>query len=545
MADKRATEIITLRDSERKKQSNFRNLWQEVADLMFPRENQINDKMISGRDKTREIWDTTAIFDSQDMASGLSGAMIPTGQKFFNITLQDKDLAEEDSTSRYLSVATEITHESLFASNFMLQLNETLRSLVVFGTGNLYSEWDLGTGGLNFKDYDIGDYQIRESNKGRVDTIILTIDMTVRQALQEFGADNLADEMVKLKENPETVEKVFEFIHIIQPRSDRKPGMRDNLNMPFESIFIDVQHAKVVRESGFEENPFAVARWMKSSAEKYGRGQGTEALSEVKVLQQMKRDLVECGNKWNNPPREVLSSFEGQVNVTPGALNFVEQMGSIKGLDQMALGSFPITKEMLEFQRETIHTAFFRDIFVQLAGLRGDRRTTVEIIERIREGLRRLALPVARLQSELFTPVITRSVLLLIRNGRIPYPPEEMAGQAFGLEYEGELALALKNQEAKGFQQWAEFGGAMAELFPGVLDNVDSDKAFRRQGRAFGINAEDMATEEEVEARRLQRRQQQQQMELQLAEMAAKGYGQTNTAPEEGSPAKAVMEAVG
>jgi len=125
------------------------------------------------------------------------------------------------------------------------------------------------------------------------------------------------------------------------------------------------------------------------------------------------------------------------------------------------LGNFPITVEALKEQQEIVHKAFFRDIFVQLGDLTGDRRTTVEIIERLREGLRRLALPVARLQSELFNPVITRSTMLLIRHGKIPQPPIELEGQQLGIEYEGQLALALKGQQAKGFQQWVEFAGAM------------------------------------------------------------------------------------
>jgi len=544
MADKRAQEIIALRDRERAKQDNFRSLWQETADLEFPRENQITSRRTDGEDKSR-IYDSTAIMDSQDMASGLSAAFIPSGQQFFALQTRDKKLNKQDNVRRYLAEATEITHEALFESNFMLQLNETLRSLVVFGTGNIFSEFDLESMGLNFKDYDIANYQILENSKGVVDGVIVTIPFTARQALQEFGVE-AGPEVMKALSNPKTENDIFNFIHVVRPRKDRNPQLSDFSNMPYESVFVSEKDQLTVDEGGFDEFPFAVARWMKSSAEKYGRGQGTEVLADVRVLQTMKRDFIECGNKWNNPAREVLDSFEGPVRVKPGALNYVSEMGSIKALDQNLNGNFPITKEMLEFQQEIVHKAFFRDIFVALGDMKGDRRTTVEIIERIKEGLRRLALPVARLMSELFNPVVTRSVMLLIRNGSIPEPPAELQGQAFGIEYIGELALALRNQQAKAFQQWASFVAQMEAVFPGAVDNIDSDSAIKRMGSAFGVNTDDISSDEEITAKRQARAQQQQQAQMMaMAETGGKAYKNASGKAEEGSPAQALMAGMG
>ena len=537
----KAEEIIKLRDKELGKQGNWRSLWQETADLIFPREDQIYQKTYLGEDKTRKRYDSTAVLDSQDMASGLSGAMIPTGQKFFGLTINDREVLSMQGVEEYLSLATEIAHNEMFRSNFMLQLNETLRSLCVFGTGNLFSEWDSESLTLNYKDYDIAQYQILENSRGLVDTVILSIELTARQALQEFPKMPKTTKDEASKDDA----KNLKFIHIVRPRTDRNPKLKDNKNMPFESIVVCTKTKEIVKEEGFEENPFSVARWMKSSSEKYGRGQGTEILSDVKILQVMKRDFIECGNKWNNPPLQVHQSVPNPVRVTPGAINRVMEMNQIAGINTSAMGNFPITKESLMDQQELIHKAFFRDIFVQLADLQGDRRTTVEIMERLREGLRRLALPVARLQSELFSPVITRSVFLLIRNGKIPTPPVELEGQTMVIEYEGQLALALKSQQARGFQMWAEFVGAMEAIFPGVKDNISADRAIRRQGRAFGVHIEDMASPEEVAAARQQRAlEAQQQKAAELAAMAAEGYDKTNKAPEQGSPAGEAMEAI-
>jgi hypothetical protein len=62
----------------------------------------------------------------------------------------------------------------------------------------------------------------------------------------------------------------------------------------------------------------------------------------------------------------------------------------------------------------------------------------------------------------------------------------------------------------------------------------------------MGVHHQDMATEEEVAMKQEARAKQlAAQQALQAAEAAAKGYGQTNKAPEEGSLAGKAMEAIG
>ena len=57
----------------------------------------------------------------------------------------------------------------------------------------------------------------------------------------------------------------------------------------------------------------------------------------------------------------VNSNIEGEVDMSPGARNNVNESGAIKAINPGAMGSFPITKEMLEFQQEIIHKAFFKE----------------------------------------------------------------------------------------------------------------------------------------------------------------------------------------
>ena len=86
MPDEKAKEIIREQEREEQKAANFRNLYQQVADHMLPRENQIIGVRTPGEDKSQQIIDPTAMLDLQDMASGLSAAFFPPGELAFGLT---------------------------------------------------------------------------------------------------------------------------------------------------------------------------------------------------------------------------------------------------------------------------------------------------------------------------------------------------------------------------------------------------------------------------------------------------------------------------
>ncbi len=541
----RAEELITMYNKEESRAANFRTLYQNTSDLMFPRESQIMTIRTPGEEFT--LSDPTGVMASIEMASGLFINWFPPGQRFYNIIMSDRRLNEIESVKRTLGQITEISHEKRASSNFVLQANETLRSLVVFGTGNMFSEWIPGTG-LTYKDYDIGQYLIMQNSKGLVDTMLIKYPLTARQAVQEFGEDNVGKSVTEAVNEGKKKNEKFWFIRIIRPREKRNPRLTDNQNMPFESINIDVKDKMIIKginskgtdnEGGFREFPHQVPRWSQSSSEVWGRGPGTFALPAVRGFQQIKRDLLESGGKWNDPPLEVDSNFDGEVKTFKGAINWGEP-GSIKAIDQGVRGSFPITKDVLEMERQEVKEIFLNDIFVQLRDLKGDRRTQLEIRERLIEGLQRLGLSYGKITQEWLNPLVTRDIMLLQRNGQLPDLPPEMQGAQFKIEYVGRLAMELKSQESRGYRQWVGMAMDIDPVFP-AIDNINMDGGFRRVGETLGVSIEDIATLEQVEAKRADRQAKEDaKMAMAAAQVASQAYSQTTGAPEEGSPAEAL-----
>ncbi len=542
MPDDRAIELLAVFDKTWNSlaDSNFRNIYQEVADVMFPRENRITTTRSPGEVIGREIIDTTGITSSIDMAAGLSINLFPPGDKFYNVLMSDTELNDIPAIKQALGRITEISHEKRIASNFMLQANETVRSLGTFGTGNMFSEWLPGVG-LNYKDYDIGMYTFLENEQGLVDTMMIEFEFTAKQAFQKWGKD-AGETVLKKAEEAKSMGDDFKFVWITRPRDLAKQIGDQNTAMPFESIFISRTDNVIVEESGFPEFPFQVPRWTKSSNEKWGRGVGTFAVGIVNALQVEKQALIDNGELHNNPPKEVLDTFDGEVGVSPGDLNWVAQIGSIRAIEQQALGNFAITKDILEMDQQIVRKMFFLDAFNQLEQLKGDRRNELEIRSRLAEGLRKLVMPVGRIQTEWLTGQVTRDIKLLERNNVFGELPPEMQGRNFKIEYVGRLALELQSAQSIGWLRWVQEGMQIAEIDRGVLDNIDVDGGFRRRGITLGVSVDDMASIEERTAKREQRAQEEAAAKAAIiAEGAAKAYGQTTKAPETGSLAGAVI----
>jgi len=542
MADNKAEEIIKLQEREENRNSNYRSMCQETAELQFPRDSAITTIYAPGAQKTDTVYDPSASEDSQILADGLLSAIIPAGEFFFKLNVsKDNPAGVTEEYKRYLGMATDKQHRSMFASNFMLTMGEAMRSLVVFGMGNIYSEWTIAAGGLNYTDYDIGKYNVLVNSAGRVDTMILKFPYTARQAYEKWG-DKIGKTAMKAYKDEKKRDDSLWFIHFVAPRSKRGRTLTDFMNMPWESYYIAVKDKHEIEEGGFEEFCFHVPRWSVTSGETHGRGIGTEIQPQVRVMQTMMCDFIEMGNKAPRPPREVLASFDGELDVTPDAQNVVTEIPSSKMIETGGHGAYVITKDIIEMQREVIHNAYKKKAFTPLQDLTGDRRNELEIRQRKLEGLQQIGQPVGRIQSELLEPLIIRTFRLLIRNGEIPTPPSGL--ELLEIEYLGLMANALSSGQARGFQQTAIIFSELKETMPGLMDNLNTDEGGRALARSLGTKEEHLNTPEQVDAIREQRAKdlQQQQM-LEAAQAAGKAYKDTSGAPEEGSLAGAIQNA--
>ena len=539
----KAEEIISLHNHEETKVDNFRDLCQQVADLMYPSNNDITTTKAPGTDLYQDIRDPTSLFALDKATAGYIANWIPKDRLFFGIRIMDRQVAETDVAKRWTALATQIAHDELFASNYMQQLQQSVKSLLAFGPCCSFSEFSPVLRSLNYKNWHIASYVFKENSRGVPDCVSIKFKKTARQLCEEF--ENPGEKVTEAAGDLRTESKQFEFIHIVRPRIRRNRWLIDNLNKPYESIFVNVDEKIIVEESGFDEQPYTIARW-EISTDKFGRGRGMAMLSLTKVLQQMQKDLLEMGNRFNRFPMEIVRDDleNDEVDLSPDAKNYVSKVGSIVPIGNGITGNFPVTKDILIMYQDMIkNEGFYNDIFSQFRSLQGDRRNELELELRNQEGLDQLVSSVSNVESEFFTPQLTRSVLLLLRNGRIPPPPPELRGQEFGIEYMGKLAMAAKQYQARGFVQFSQFAATFQELYPELKYVVNVPRTMPDVATAMGMKVEHLNTPEEIEELKA-RDEEKEQMAIQMAQMEAesKAYKDTQKSPEEGSPAEQMAQ---
>jgi len=542
--DKRALEVIQGWQRDDADSSNTMNLYQQVADHFFQRENSIITKRPEGEDKSLPVIDPTGALDLQDMAAGMSAVVIPNGQFFFRLSARDNRLNNIERIRSYLNYCTQIMHEEMFRSNFLLEFNEYLNSLLGFGTACLFSGWDQATQSLFYKDWDVAFYRFRTDYMGNPDQCRIRWAYTAEQAYQLFG-DMAGKKVIEAANNPKKQQEKTHFIFQVRRRRNRDATKSDNMNYPIEELVVNEAEKMIVREGGYLHFPYHITRWLVGSQEIWGRGQGTVALSADKELQRQKKSLLLCADLANNPPRQTLTGFEGTPKVYPGANNVVTEKDQITALDRNLQGNFPITKDTIQMQQDLIHRCFYVKVFAPLDNLPGDRRTTVEIIERVKAGYMRLILPSTRLYNEGLTPILVRTFHLLLRNHILPPPPPELRG--LKIEYLGRLALALQEQQSDALQRYAQFSLLMEQIVPGFTEEViNVRRAGRRMATTFGLNEGDLNTEDEANAVRQKRDQMQQAtMQMEAMQAAGKSFKDASSKPEAGSPAENMLAQIG
>lgn len=501
---KQVEEILKRLDEMKAGRSQWESHWEEVAEYVAPTYTGISTTNTKGGKRMEKVFDCTAIDANDVFASGMFGHLC-NGRWFL---LKDKN--PESQEAQWFGEVSRILLEELAMSNYGQMIHEYFKKLGSIGTACLFEEQGVpGNPSLNFREFNIKNYYILEDSKGLVDTIYRKFQYTPRQAVQEWGEENVGKSVQKAYK--EKKEDPFDFVHAIYPREDRDDTKRDKENMPFASIYIAVKDKKVIEEGGYHEKPFMVTRLGKASDEIYGRSPGMKMLPEIKLLNKMVKTTLKAAEKVVDPPLQVPDDgFISPFKTTPGGLMYY-RAGTQDRIDPLNTNAdIGLGLEMEDKRRESINRAFFVDLFLLLADKKN--MTATEVLERVEEKLLLLGPMLGILQSELFNPLVDRSLGILLRSGKLPPVPEGI--EEYEIEYLGKLAIAMRLMEVKAMRDTMGYIEPFVSLNPTVMDNFDEDKAVRGISERLGLPADWMRTQEDIDAIRQGRAQQQQMQQM-------------------------------
>ncbi len=503
--------------------------WQEVSEQGLGRRDFTGTSEPGGAKKLTKVFDNTFQLAAGMLAAGLH-SLLSIG-RWFRLKLEDDALNAVPEIREWLEAAEKQLYNAFTRpeAGFVPVMHEGYIDISAFGTGGVYIH-DGGPRGAIFIATAISGLYLGENNEGRIDTYMWLRSLPARAVQLEYGRGALvaADDAV----DRGTPEDRIKILRVVLPNTDYMAGRLGARGFPWSSIHIAVEDVKTLRTSGFEENPFAIARWDKEAGETYGRGPGIAALPNTKMVNEMSRSTIISAQKRTEPPIAIPSDgVVSQLQMQPRGVNIVKaayMQGNRPPIFEMTGGGDPgIGVEMIELQRQSIRSSFHWDLLQLIQ----EPYMTATHVERLAEIQQRVTSPIlGRLQSELLEAAVERVFGIELRNFRMPPIPEELFGHSLRVEYISPVARAQKNFEANAARRVLAAAQEYAQSDPTVLHNVDADAAIRVIADAEGTPAKLMRDPRQVAELR-QALQEQAEQQAQMDQIMALAEGAGKAAP--------------
>jgi len=503
--------------------------WQELAEVLLPRRADFTvQTTVDGERRTDNVYDSVPMEARRSLSTAIDSLIKPRNVQWFHVRPRNEDLVQDEEVARWAETAGKRMFNAIYAreARFVQRSGEVDNDLVTFGTGVMFIGEASRPGNLTFRSFHLRDTLICENSDGVVDTVMVTLHLTARQAVQRYGAENLSREITDALAADKT-DDTFEFLWVVMPRADADRTKLGPMNMPWASIVIECKAERKVRESGFEEFPFAIPRWDTASGEIYGRSPGMLALPDSETLQAMGKTLLIAGQRATDPPMWALGDgLMSAARTFPGGITYIDgavarQFGRVPIGELQTAAQIPIGREMQNDLREQIWGAFFRNV-LQLP-VNAPRMTATEIIERKEEMLRAVGPVFGQLETDYLALIVERVFGIMFRAGAFPPVPEVLLGQDIDFRFESPILRAQRQIELVGLSRSLEMLAPIIPAKPEMLDNFDWDAIARATPHAGGFTMNWLLPEEVRDQQRQARAQQQQMAEM--AEMANTAAG--------------------
>jgi len=488
--------------------------WEEVAERCLPRASGFTKKKQDGTKRSEKAIDSTPILALERFAAAVESVVTPRTQTWHG--LQNEKFADDNQVQEYFEACTRILFRLRYAphANFANQMSENYISIGAFGNGCMFVD-ELPGKGMRYACYPLQEIYFEENFQGVIDLVHRKFSLTARQAVQQFGKDNLPEPIQRAADNAPMSK--FEFIHRVSPNDNVRYVNGEPVagpdGMPWQSQYISISGKKLVRKGGYHTMPYCIGRYQKSPGETYARGPGMTALPDIKVLNEMNKETLIGAQLANRPP--ILVSDDGVLDafdLRPASINSggIDANGRPKAL-AFTTGSQPnLGLEMMDQKRKLINDVFLVTLFQILVD--NPQMTATEAMLRAQEKGQLLAPTMGRIMSEQLGPMIEREVDICGRMGLFPPAPQQLidAGMEFDIEYQSPLIRLQRADEGNGIAQTLQMATSLAQFDQSVLQLFNTGDIMREFADINGMPRSLIKDADEEAQLKAQQAQQQQ-----------------------------------
>ncbi|MDB5413769.1 MAG: phage tail protein [Rubritepida sp.] len=429
------------------------------------------------------LFDATAADAAEQLAASLLAELTPPWSRWFGLAPARAvaGTPEGQAAAFALEGAADILQSHLDRSNFAVEMHQAFLDLVITGTGiMLVEEAPPGeVSALRFTAVPIRTAILEEGITGRLDTVFREARLTTAEVLRRFPYAELPPAMEREAaaeaDTPDPAK--HRLVEAVWP---------DGSGYRYVAV-LDAPALKApvfVAQGRFADSPFIAFRWLKAPGEVYGRGPVIKALPDIRTANRvvelvLKNASIAVTGIWQAEDDGVLNP--ATVQLIPGAI--IPKAPGSSGLTPLAApGNFDVSQLVLNDLRTRIRTALLAD---RLGAPQDQRMTATEVLERSAATARLLGASYGRLQTELLTPLIARSLSILARRGEIP--PVLLDHGRVALRYESPLARVQGRADAANTLLFLD---AVSKMGEAAVSQVDAPAAARWLARTLGAPAE-------------------------------------------------------
>jgi len=465
------------------------------------------------------LLDSHATQAQRILASGMLSGMTSPSRPWFRLNLSDITLNNLPGVREWLDELQNRMNQVLNKSNIYSSLYNCYEEIGQFGTMCMSVVEDFEDV-IRTQNFTCGEYYLAKDSKGHINSFARIENWTVGELVGEFGIENVSP-TVKGYFESDKVDEWVKVRHLIEPNDSRIKEKQDFQNMPFRSLYWEEGRDEFLAKRGFKRFPILAARWETVTTDMiYGYSSGWHALGNIKQLQKTVEDKMLAQQKLHSPPMQKDATVEGFINLLPNGIS--TSTGNIPNVGLRPayqinpnLESF---LEMINSLHEAIDRDFFVNLFLMLMNIDKTNMTATEIAERQQERIMMMGPILHRLQEELLDPLVELVFGIMLDNGLVPEPPEEIGGMELKVQYISILAQAQRAIGVTQIERVVGFAANVVPVDPSIIDNINLDETMREIADMEGTPKKIIRMQEEVDAIREERAKQQQM--AQMAEMA-------------------------
>jgi hypothetical protein len=365
-----------------------------------------------------------------------------------------------------------------------------------------------------------GEYWIGLSDAAMPDTLYRRVPMSVVQAVGSFGYDAVSTR-IRSAYDRSSYEDVVAVMHAIEPNDERDPKRLDAKGKAFRSIWWDEEDSgdQLLRESGYEEQPFWAPRWDTTGSDAYGQGPGMDALPDLRELQLQTKRKAEATDFHIHP--EIVAPAGVKLKRQPKSVVTASSVDAANvkvpyGVPYQAIQA--IREDILDC-KQSIDSATYADLFMAITNMQGVQpRNVEEIASRNEEKLTQLGPVIERVNTEKLEVAIDRTFGIMSRAGMLPEAPDALSEINLKVDFVSILTQMQRMVGIGQIERTVGFIGNLAAVFPDAPDKLNTDEMIDDYAERAGAPQKIIRTAKEVAQIRDQRAQQQQMQKM--AEMA-------------------------